>query len=63
MRTNGVTVFVPAFNEAANLEGTIGDVLAATATLDDREVIVVDDGSTDGIGEPVDDLAAPCVSG
>ena len=58
MATIGFTIFVPAFNEVANLEGTIGDVLAAAATFGDCEIIVVDDGSTDGTGQLADDLAA-----
>jgi glycosyltransferase involved in cell wall biosynthesis len=43
-----VSFLVPAFNEAA----TIGEVLARVDALDfDKQVIVVDDGSTDGTGE------------
>jgi glycosyltransferase involved in cell wall biosynthesis len=43
-----VTLIVPAYNEAA----TIGEVLDRIAALDlDTQVIVVDDGSTDGTGE------------
>jgi glycosyltransferase involved in cell wall biosynthesis len=57
MAAIAVTIFVPALNEFASLEDTIGDVLAATATLSDCEIIVVDDGSTDGTGKLADDLA------
>jgi glycosyltransferase involved in cell wall biosynthesis len=43
-----VTLIVPAYNEAA----TIGEVLDRIGALDlDTQVIVVDDGSTDGTGE------------
>jgi len=43
-----VTFIIPAYNEAAS----IGDVLDKVAELDlDRQVIVVDDGSTDGTGD------------
>ena len=41
-----VSVCVPTFNGAAHLGETLGSI--AAQTLDDHEVIVVDDGSTDG---------------
>lgn len=52
------TIFVPAFNEAANLEGAVQDVLAVARDLPDYELIIVDDGSTDGTGRLADALAA-----
>ena len=57
MATRSVTICIPAYNEVASLEGTIKDVLAATASLSDCQIIVVDDGSTDGTGELADALA------
>ena len=43
-----VSFIVPAYNEAA----TIGEVLARVEALDlDKQVVVVDDGSTDGTGD------------
>lgn len=53
-----VSVFLPAFNEAGNLEGAVRDIVAAgAAELDDYEILIVDDGSTDGTGELADRLA------
>jgi glycosyltransferase involved in cell wall biosynthesis len=46
-----VSFLVPAFNEAA----TIGALLDAVWALDlDKQIVVVDDGSTDGTGELVE---------
>ena len=46
-----VSFLVPAYNEAA----TIGELLDAVWALDlDKQIVVVDDGSTDGTGELVE---------
>lgn len=49
-----VSFLIPAFNEA----GTIGEVLERIAALDlDAQMIVIDDGSTDGTAEVVERFA------
>ena len=54
---HSISVFVPALNEAGNLEGAIRDIVsAAEEVFDDYEVLIVDDGSTDHTGEEAEAL-------
>jgi glycosyltransferase involved in cell wall biosynthesis len=52
-----ITVAMPAYNEAENIEAMVEDVIQMMDPLvDDYEVIVVDDGSHDGTGQVVKSL-------
>ena len=51
---HSLSVIVPAYNEADNILGTLESVTTALAPLPiDYEILVVDDGSTDGTGDLV----------
>jgi glycosyltransferase involved in cell wall biosynthesis len=53
-----LSVMVAAYNEAESLEGAVSDVLSVLSDVAELEVIIVDDGSTDGSAEIADRLSA-----
>ena len=54
--TPPVSVLIPCYNEADNVEETVGHALALDYPA--FEVVAIDDGSSDGTGEILDRLAA-----
>jgi cellulose synthase/poly-beta-1,6-N-acetylglucosamine synthase-like glycosyltransferase len=57
--TEPVSVIVPAYNESAGIEAAVRSIVASTHPV---EIIVVDDGSTDGTAEIVEALGLPGVT-
>jgi cellulose synthase/poly-beta-1,6-N-acetylglucosamine synthase-like glycosyltransferase len=59
--TPPVSVVIPAYNEALNIAATVRSI-AANDHCADVEVIVVDDGSTDGTADRAEELELPGVT-
>ncbi|RZI37663.1 glycosyltransferase family 2 protein, partial [Herbaspirillum sp. HC18] len=54
-----LTIVIPALNEQDKIADTIGGVLPpARQLLDDFEIFLIDDGSTDATGAIMDEFAA-----
>jgi glycosyltransferase involved in cell wall biosynthesis len=49
--TDSLSILMPVFNERATVERAIDDALTAELPVDSRELVLVDDGSTDGTRE------------
>ena len=47
----GLTILMPVFNELATVEAAVEDALSAELPVGHRELVVVDDGSSDGTRE------------
>ena len=54
----GLSILMPVYNERATVEAAIADALSAELPVE-RELVVVDDGSTDGTTELLRDQNWP----
>jgi glycosyltransferase involved in cell wall biosynthesis len=54
-----LSIIMPVFNERSTVEAAIADALAAELPVDSRELVIVDDGSTDGTRELLRDGVWP----
>jgi dolichol-phosphate hexosyltransferase len=48
---DGISILMPVFNERPTIEAAIEDALTAELPVESRELVIVDDGSTDGTRE------------
>jgi NAD(P)-dependent dehydrogenase (short-subunit alcohol dehydrogenase family) len=59
IRNRSVTVLVPALNEERNIQGTIDRLLdALSLTIEDYEILIIDDGSTDSTAAIANEIVA-----
>ncbi len=49
--TFDLTILMPVFNERETIEAAIDDALGATLPVAERQLVIIDDGSTDGTRE------------
>jgi len=55
--SNTISIIIPVYNEKESLEELYGEIRAATGAFSKREVLFIDDGSTDGTTELLQTMA------
>ena len=55
----GLSILMPVFNERSTVEAAIEDALSAELPVASRELVIVDDGSTDGTRELLSETSWP----
>ena len=55
--SNTISVIIPVYNEKESLEELYSEIRAATGSFSRREVLFIDDGSTDGTTELLQTMA------
>jgi len=55
--SGGLTVVIPAYNEAGNLDSLVRNLIDELGSVADFEILIVDDGSLDATGQIADRLA------
>lgn len=56
---SSLTILMPVFNERATVADAIADALEADLPVETRQLVIVDDGSTDGTRELLRDMTLP----
>ena len=57
MSAESISIVIPCFNEAATIEHTVSRVLSADSSGLTKQIILVNDGSSDGSSEIIDSIA------
>jgi glycosyltransferase involved in cell wall biosynthesis len=58
MATPELSILIPVYNETATVESAIGRIIGTKYPVEQVELVIVDDGSTDGTSEQLRELAA-----